>query len=160
MEARKFVDDYVAKGGAFIAERLRDGYIGELKLIDGKQVIQTERGVPYGTIVAIKTEDSIVTGISYLSPEEKSKPIVGLYIALKRALDGLKEGKKLTETKYIKRKARKQIEHFEKRALSYFHPEVYSYSRGTNPVKYEDYDAIKARREVILKEKKCPQDVK
>ena len=104
--------------------------------------------------MAIPTKDNVVLGMSYLDPEdmEKSYPILGLYIALKRALDGAKEDKVGAEKIHIKSKARKQISHFEKRAKAFFHPDVYSYSRGSNPVHYDNYDEIHQRRKLILGE--------
>ncbi len=159
--AENYVKDYIAKNGTkgFIAERLRDGFIGELVHADnGASYIQAVRGKPFGTVVAIKTEDDIVLGMSYMDPEDanKSHPIVGLYIALKRAVDGLNAGYKRAEKRYIKSRAHRQIEHFEKRALAFFHPDVYSYSRGQEGKKvvYEDYDIIHKRRAMILGEGK------
>lgn len=154
IEATKFVSDYREKNGtkAYLAERLRNGYIGELRHENGVEFIQSIRGKPYGTVVAIPTENDIVVGMSYMDPEDANSahPIVGLYIALKRALDGKKDGKVKAEKRFIKSRARKQIEHFEKRCLAFFHPEEFSYSRGKNPVTYENYDEIHARRAKIL----------
>jgi len=159
VKAEKFVKEYIEKNGtkAFISERLRNGFIGDLVHTEaGTTYIQSVRGKPYGTVVAIKSGDDIVLGMSYMDAEDANKahPIVGLYIALKRAIDEAKEGKIRAESKYIKSRARKQIQHFEKRALAYFHPDTYSYSRGTNPVEYENYDEIHKRRAMILGEGK------
>ena len=161
IEAEDFVNDYVSKNGtkSFIAERLRDGFIGELVHADnGTSYIQSVRGKPFGTVVAIKANDDIVIGMSYMDPEDinKAHPIVGLYIALLRAIDGLNCGFKRADKKFIKSRARKQIEHFEKRALAYFHPDVYSYSRGQEGKKvvYENFDEIHRRRAMILGEEK------
>lgn len=159
IKAENFVKDYIEKNGTkgFIAERLRNGFIGNLVYTDnGTSYIQSVRGKPYGTVVALKNGEDIVLGMSYVDPEDinKGHPIIGLYIALKRAIDGLKEGKIRAEAKYIKSRSRKQIEHFEKRALAYFHPDKYSHSRGSDPVKYEDYNEIHKRRAMILGEGK------
>lgn len=159
IEAEKFVKDYIDANGtkSFISERLRGGFIGEIVHSDsGSSYIQSVRGRPFGTVVALKTSDNVVLGMSYMDPQDAGRghPIVGLYIALKRAIDGLKDGKVGAESKYVKTKAKKQIKHFEKRALAYFHPDTYSYSRGSNPVKYEDYEAIHQRRAMILGEGK------
>ncbi len=156
-EAEVFVNNYIKENGtkSFISERLRNGFIGELvHCEDGTSYIQSIRGKPFGTVVAIPTKDNVVLGMSYLDPEdmEKSYPILGLYIALKRALDGAKEDKVGAEKIHIKSKARKQISHFEKRAKAFFHPDVYSYSRGSNPVHYDNYDEIHQRRKLILGE--------
>lgn len=161
VKAEKFVKEYIEKNGtkAFISERLRNGFIGDLVHTEaGTTYIQSVRGKPYGTVVAIKSGDDIVLGMSYMDTEDANKahPIVGLYIALKRAIDGAKEGKKRAEVKYIKSRAKKQIRHFEKRALAYFHPDVYSYSRGQEGKKvvYENYEEIHRRRAMILGENK------
>lgn len=157
-KAENYVNDFIKENGtkSFISERLRDGYIGELIHTKSGSYIQSVRGKPYGTVVALKSGEDIVLGMSYVDPEDinKGHSIVGLYIALKRAVDGLKEGKIRAEAKYIKSRSRKQIEHFEKRALAYFHPDKYSHSRGSNPVKYENYDEIHKRRAMILGEEK------
>ena len=150
-----FIEEHGTK--AFISERLRAGYIGEIVHADnGASYIQSVRGKPYGTVVAVKTDKDIVLGMSYMDPEDinRGHPIVGLYIALKRAIDGLEAGNVRAEERYIKSRARRQIQHFEKRALAYFHPDTYSYSRGTNPVKYEGYEEIHKRRAMILGEGK------
>ena len=159
IKSENFVKSFIEKNGtkAFISERLRSGYIGEIVHADnGASYIQSVRGKPFGTVVAVKTDKNVVLGMSYMDPEDANKghPIVGLYIALKRAIDGLESGKVKAEERYIKSRARKQIQHFEKRALAYFHPDTYSYSRGTNPVKYEDYEEIHKRRAMILGEDK------
>ena len=156
-DAECFVKDFIEKNGnkAFISERLRNGFIGNLVFTeDGSSFIQSRRGKPFGTVVALKTDNDIIIGMSYIDPEDansgNNSPVVGLAIALKRAIDGKDAGYKRADERWIKSKARTQVKHFEKRALAYFHPEVYSYSKGTNPVVYEDYDAIHKRRELIL----------
>ena len=159
IKSENFVKSFIEKNGtkAFISERLRAGYIGEIVHADnGASYIQSVRGKPFGTVVAVKTDKDIVLGMSYMDPEDinRGHPIVGLYIALKRAIDGLEAGKVRAEERYIKSRARRQIQHFEKRALAYFHPDTYSYSRGTNPVKYEGYEEIHKRRAMILGEGK------
>jgi hypothetical protein len=159
--AENYVKDYIAKNGTkgFIAERLRDGFIGELVHADnGASYIQAVRGKPYGTVVALKTDKGTVLGMSYIDPEDINKPhpIVGLYIALKRAVDGKEGGYNGFEKRYVKSRARKQIEHFYKRSLTYYHPDVYSHSRGQEGKKvvYENYDEIHKRRAMILGEGK------
>ena len=154
IESEKFVEEFKAEN-KIVCERLRDGFIGELVYTDkGTSFIQTVRGKPYGTIVAISSKDvkNIVTGISYLDPEDMDfgHPIVGMAIALRRAIKRKEDGKTGVEKRWVKSKARKQVNHFEKRALSYFIPEVYSYSKGTNPVVYDDFKEIHERRKMIL----------
>lgn len=158
-EAEVFVENYRKENGtkAYLCERLRDGFIGNLiSDNNGNSYIQAVRGKPYGTVVAIPTEDDIVLGMSYMDPDDAkfSHPIVGCYIALKRAIDGKENGKVRAEERFIKNKAKKQIEHFEKRSLAFFWPDKYSHSRGTEPVVYPDYDIIHERRAKILGEEK------
>lgn len=156
VESEKFVKEFIEKNGtkAFISERLRAGYIGEIVHCDnGASYIQSVRGRPFGTIVAIKAGDSISIGTSFVSDEDKNKghPVVGLALALRRAVERRDNNIFLLDKK-IKSKARKQAEHFEKRAKAYFHPDVFSHSRGSEPVVYEDYDEIHERRKMILGE--------
>lgn len=158
-EAELFVENYRKEHGtkAYLCERLRDGFIGNLVTdINGNSYIQSVRGKPYGTVVAIPTKDDIAIGMSYVDPEDKSfgHPIVGCYLALKRAIENKEAGKTRADERWIKNKAKKQIDHFEKRSLAFFWPDRYSYSRGTEPVKYPDYDIIHERRAKILGENK------
>ena len=159
-EATEFVENYHKENGTkgYIAERIRDGFIGNVVYTDeGIPFIQTTRGKPYGTIVSIPNGDDISIGVSYLDEEDKNfdYPIIGLYLALKRAIDRKEKGETRLP-KHIKSKSRKQLEHFEKRSLAFFHPDVYSYSRGIEGKKvvYEDYDIIHERRAKILGEVK------
>ena len=158
-EAEVFVENYRKEHGtkSYLCERLRDGFIGNLiTATNGNSYIQSVRGKPYGTVVSIPTETDIVLGMAYIDPEDQviGHPIVGCYLALKRALEGKENGKVRAEERYVKNKARKQIEHFEKRSLAFFHPDIFSHSRGSNPVVYPNYDEIHARRAMILGEGK------
>lgn len=144
VEAIEFVEKYKKENGdkSFLCERLRDGFIGNLITdMNGNRYIQSTRGKPYGTIVSIKTKDGVSIGATYLDSNDKDYPIIGCYLALKEAINN---------NTVLRNKAVKQIEHFKKRSLAFFWPEKYSYSRGTEPVKYEDYDVIHKRREMIL----------
>ena len=160
--AQKEVSDYIEKNGtkAFISERLRDGFIGELvHTANGTSYIQCVRGKPYGTVVAIKNGDDIAIGITYLDDEDMDKrqyPILGQWQALVRAQKIAKECKGRIDGKNVKSKARRQIDHFTKRALSFYFPDVYSHSRGQEgkKVEYKDYDEIHKRRAMILGEGK------
>lgn len=152
IEADKFVSDYIKEHGtrSLLSERLRDGFIGEeIYAENGTSFIQATRGKPYGTAVSIFVNDHIYFGTSYISGEDSNCafPIIGQYLALKKAIESSKTG--LTSTN-IKSKATKQFEHFVLRSKAYFLPDVYSYSRGTSPVEYPNYDEIKARRDKIL----------
>lgn len=160
--AQKEIDEYIKKNGtkSFIAERLRDGFIGELvHTANGTSYIQCVRGKPYGTVVAIKNGDDIAIGITYLDSEDIDKrqyPILGQWQALVRAQKTAKECKGRIDGKNLKSKARRQVEHFTKRALSFYFPDVYSHSRGQEgkKVEYKDYEEIHRRRAMILGEGK------
>lgn len=157
VNATVFVESF-EKDNHYISERLRDGYIGK-KVVDtttGTHYLQEIRGKPFGTVVAISTKDNVVLGMSYIADDEKfAFPIVGLAIAIKRAMDGLAQGKISYEHRYALSKSRQQIIHFEKRALAYFHPDVYSYSRGEEgkKVDYDNYDEIHSNQMKILGKK-------
>ena len=151
----------------FVSERLRPGYIGAEISCDKGIFLQTERGKPYGTIVAVPTEDNVCIGYSFIDERDLkyATPIVGLYIAYKRAIEGRDNGKVGYESPVILSDGSKhnldgntkaQLNHFEKRALAYFHPDVYSYSRGQEGKKvvYENYDKIHSRQIAILGEEK------
>lgn len=174
-EAYKFMEAYVNEDGTgncgdeksyFISERLRKGYVGaEITTSDGI-LLQTERGKPYGTAVAIPTDDeNVVIGYSFVGKDEKySIPVVGLYLAYKRAVEGKDAGKHGFENPYVVNdesfsldsNTKQQLKHFEKRALAYFFPEIYSYSRGQKDKKvvYDNYDKIHARQIAILGKEK------
>lgn len=152
-DAIEYIHSYKGK---HVAERLRDGYIGKIKINkNGLTSIQNTRGKPYGTIVAVPTEDNIVIGVSYITKDEMDFPIIGEYLALKRALEGKEKNKTSYERKSVITKAKAQVEHFEKRSLAYYHPEIYSYSRGIEGKKvvYDNYEEIHARQQMILGKK-------
>ena len=179
-EAIKYLAGIVNKDGngnveigksVFISERLRPGYIGaEIASVHGV-LLQTERGKPYGTAVAVPTDDSVCIGYSFIDERDLkyATPIVGLYIAYKRAIEGRDNGKKGFEnpvvlpdgTKHnLDANTKAQLTHFEKRALAYFHPDVYSYSRGQEGKKvvYDNYDKIHQRQIAILGEEKVKKN--
>ena len=157
IDAEEFVNGYKKAGGKFIAERLRDGFIGmEVSTNIGTKYIQSIRGKPFGTVVSIPTKDNdVVLGMSYIDVDNEKYPtaIVGLAMALKRAIEGYEHEKHGVEQRNVRSRARKQIEHFYKRSLAYFVPEIYSRTRGTNPVIYDNYEEIHARRKLILGDK-------
>lgn len=179
-EAIKYLDGIVNKDGngnvevgksVFISERLRPGYIGAEIPSDRGIFLQTERGKPYGTAVAVPTKDSVVIGYSFIDERDLryATPIVGLYIAYKRAIEGRDNGKKGFESPVVLPDGSKhsldsntkaQLTHFEKRALAYFHPDVYSFSRGQEGKKvvYDNYDKIHSRQIAILGEDKVKRN--
>ena len=160
--AQKEIDEYIKTNGtkSFISERLRDGFIGDIvHTANGTSYIQCVRGKPYGTVVAIKNGDDISIGITYLDEEDMDRrqyPILGQWQALVRAQKAAKECKGRIDGKNLKSKARRQVEHFTKRALSFYFPDVYSHSRGQEGKKvvYKDYEEIHKRRAMILGEGK------
>lgn len=174
-EAYKFMEKYVNKDGTgslgndkayFISERIRNGFVGAEITTDNGVYLQTNRGKPYGTAVAIPVEgNKVVIGYSFISSNEKfSIPIIGLYLAYKRAEEGKKNGKHSFVNPYtsdgkvysLNSNTVQQLEHFEKRALCYFYPEIYSHSRGKPETKivFENYDKIHARQVAILGKEK------
>lgn len=156
LEAEKFVAEYVADGGKYISARLRPGFIGNIVNVPGgASYIQRERGKPYGTIVAIPNDRGTVTlGFSYIreEDEDRSFPILGLAIALKQAINELRDSNEGINPRFLKGRAKQQAIYFEKRALAYFNPDVYSWSRGQKDKKvtYDNYEEIHKRREMIL----------
>jgi hypothetical protein len=132
IQSELFVENYKANGNKYLCARLRPGFIGnEISLDDGTSYIQSRRGRPYGSIVAIPNEKGTVTlGISYLKDEPRNHPypIIGLARALKDAV--YRRCNNLEGFPQIKNNENSQIEYFYNRALSYFNPEKYSYSRG------------------------------
>lgn len=127
-----------------VTERLRYGYIGKKSEVNGFICYQSKRGEPYGTMVSLPSKDGrAVIGISYANKNDKHLiPIIGEYIALKRAIDGQRDGFHGAEPKFVKPCAKAQIEHFYKKSLAYWNPEKYSHSRGTEPVSFDNYDEI------------------
>lgn len=135
-----------------VTERLRPGYIGQ-KIERGNTVsFQSVRGIPYGTIVSIPTDDGLsVIGISYFGKNDRfATPVVGEYIALKRAIDGRNGGFHGVEQQYVRPEAKAQVDHFYKRSLAYWNPDKYSHSRGTDPVIYDNFSEIHANQVIIL----------
>lgn len=161
VNAEKFVKEFIKKNGtkAFISERLRDGYIGKELNINGAYAIQSERGAPHGTLVAMPNKQGTITlGVSYISPRDTrlghSYPILGVFNALKNCLYNLVDEREYDEGFLVRNKDAQQVDHFKKRALAFFWPDVYSYSRGQEGKKvvYENYEAIHRRRKLILGE--------
>ena len=145
-EAQAFVDKFKAGGEKYIAIRIRDGYIG--KELGGKN-LQLERGKPRGTLVAIKGDnENVIIGISHLNKKDQDIPIVGVAEALKDALTERDVG--VAKAVSFNKNDRELYNFFHKRALAYFHPEKYSYSRGSEPVEYKNYDKIHENRKRAL----------
>lgn len=157
LNSEKYVETFKSNGGKYLCSRLRPGFIGDVVNVNGVQTLQTERGKPYGTVVAIANKMGTVTlGVSYISPQDKDNvyPIVGLAIALKKAIEARDEGLEFIKPSYLRSKSKSQINYFIKRSLAYFNPNVYSYSRGQEgkKVEYDNYEVIHNRRRMILGE--------
>lgn len=150
--AKEFLNNHNQK---YISERLRTAYIGEdCFTSDGTQYIAMNRGKPTGTLVAILDLETneIRFGISLISKDEKyATPIVGLKKAFEKALSGD------CPTFGLDGHERKQFERFKLRAMAYFMPEKFSFSRGTDPVAYPNYEKIHARQMMIKGEKPAPK---
>ena len=159
LASEKLVEDFKKSGNKYICARLRPGYIGNKVIFDNNtSYLQLERGKPYGTIVAISNKKGTATlGISYVSdePQNHPYPIIGLARALKNAIIARDSGKEGIDNKFVIARAKSQVKYFNKRALAYFNPIVYSYSRGREDtkVKYDDYDEIHKRRARVLGKK-------
>lgn len=153
--AKKQAFDYIEKiketFPKYIAIRIRNGYIGK-PLDKSNKNFQTERGKPYGTLVAIKGKDNTVhVGFSYLKPNEKDIPIVGVAQALKKAVKFYLSDITIDYKQLKNKNDRDLANFFVTRALCYFWPEEYSYSRGKNKIVYKNYEKIHRNREAILK---------
>lgn len=156
IDSESFVENFTKDGNKYLCARLRPGFIGNKVTVDGGiNYIQAERGKPFGSVVAIPNSKGTVTiGLSYTEnePTNNPYPVVGLATALKHAIESRDKGIELYIPDEVKSEAICQVEYFTKRALAYFNPEVYSYSRGQNDKKviYENYEEIHSRREQIL----------
>lgn len=139
-----------------VTERLRPGFIG-METKDTYTVTQqVSRGAPYGTLVSIPGLNGKSTvGISYYDEIGRfATPIRSEYIALKKALLNKERGINGTDKESLRKEAKSQFEHFYKRSLAYWNPDKYSYSRGTEPVEYENFDKIHENQTKILGEQK------
>lgn len=144
-EAQAFVDKFKESGEKYIAIRIRDGFIG--KELGGKN-LQLERGKPRGTLVSIKNGDDVTIGFSFLNKKDTDVPIVGVAEALKNAINERDNG--VCRTWGPNKNDLELYNFFKKRSLAYFHPEKYSYSRGSDPVEYKNYDKIHENRKRAL----------
>lgn len=178
-EALTFVNQFVKSGEKYITIRIRDGYIGK-ELDKSGRHFQTERTAPRGTLVAIKGKDNKVSiGETYLNKTDENIPIIGVAQALANAIavrdsdntdgaeyvyfenDELKVSSTEPKTFSIKETFSKSKtskndkdlkEFFRIRSLCYFFPEIYSHSRGSEPIEYPNYDKIHENRKKVLGE--------
>lgn len=130
-----------------LTERLRENPVGAIININGVNTIATNRGIPHGFVAAVSDGENVYVGVSYPNKDEKYIiPQVGAAVALERAL-AAKEKKDPTIPS-IKNQDKKQLTHFVKRAMAYFMPDKYSFSRGKTPVDY--FDEKLHERQVML----------
>ena len=130
-----------------LTERLRENPVGAIINVNGVNTIATNRGIPHGFVAAVSDGENVYVGVSYPNKDEKYIiPQVGAAVALERAL-AAKEKKDPTIPS-VKNQDKKQITHFVKRAMAYFMPDKYSFSRGKTPVDY--FDEKLHERQVML----------
>lgn len=151
--ARLYLDKCNVK---HVTERLRPGFIG-METKNGNVVSQqVSRGAPYGTIVSIPGINGKATiGVSYYDEIGKfATPIRSEYEALKDAIKNKDSGCNGLPKERVRPEAKAQVDHFYKRSLAYWNPDVYSHSRGSEPVVYKNYDKIHENQTKILGEQK------
>lgn len=120
-----------------LTERLRTNTVGDFINVNGVNTIATNRGTPRGFVAAVSDGENVYVGVSYPNKDEKYViPQVGAAVALERALAARKA--KNPELPEVKNADKKQLAHFVKRAMAYFMPDKYSFSRGKTPVDYFD----------------------
>lgn len=167
--------DSIRKNGhpLYITERLRSNCIGERvhDKFSATSYIAENRGKPFGTIVAIPFEKdgvkTVIVSITYISKDEVgASPTVGVFLAYDMAETALKTCTVIehkfkdeqnvvfyTDNRTCFKYNKPQIYHFIKRALCYFWPEEYSYSKGVNKLHYFD-ESLHSRQEKIASYKK------
>lgn len=130
-----------------LTERLRENPVGAIINVNGVNTIATNRGIPHGFVAAVSDGENVYVGVSYPNKDEKYIiPQVGAAVALERAIEA--KEKKDSTVPSVKNQDKKQLTHFVKRAMAYFMPEKYSFSRGKTPVDY--FDEKLHERQVML----------
>lgn len=120
-----------------LTERLRENPVGAIINVNGVNTIATNRGIPHGFVAAVSDGENVYVGVSYPNKDEKYIiPQVGAAVALERAIEA--KEKKDSTVPSVKNQDKKQLTHFVKRAMAYFMPDKYSFSRGKTPVDYFD----------------------
>ena len=120
-----------------LTERLRENPVGAIINVNGVNTIATNRGIPHGFVAAVSDGENVYVGVSYPNKDEKYIiPQVGAAVALERAMEA--KEKKDSTIPSVKNQDKKQLTHFVKRAMAYFMPDKYSFSRGKTPVDYFD----------------------
>lgn len=130
-----------------LTERLRENPVGAIINVNGVNTIATNRGIPHGFAAAVSDGENVYVGVSYPNKDEKYIiPQVGAAVALERAIEA--KEKKDSTIPSVKNQDKKQLTHFVKRAMAYFMPDKYSFSRGKTPVDY--FDEKLHERQVML----------
>ena len=138
------------KDKKMLYERLREYTVGSLV----NNSVMVDRANARGICLSYFNPETkeISTGVSYLNTTENYfMPTIGVAEALKDALANAEDKKP------IKDEYKSQYNHFVMRSKAYFLPEVYSYSRGSNPLDYFDKNLdkrqklIKADKSIFLK---------
>lgn len=130
-----------------LTERLRENPVGAIINVNGVNTIATNRGIPHGFAAAVSDGENVYVGVSYPNKDEKYIiPQVGAAVALERAIEA--KEKKDPTIPSVKNQDKKQLTHFVKRAMAYFMPDKYSFSRGKTPVDY--FDEKLHERQVML----------
>ena len=130
-----------------LTERLRENPVGAIINVNGVNTIATNRGIPHGFVAAVSDGENVYVGVSYPNKDEKYIiPQVGAAVALERAIEA--KEKKDPTIPSVKNQDKKQLTHFVKRAMAYFMPDKYSFSRGKTPVDY--FDEKLHERQVML----------
>lgn len=133
-----------------LTERLRSNTVGDFINVNGVNTIATNRGIPHGFVAAVSDGENVYVGVSYPATTEKYViPQVGAALALERAIESMKR-KDLTVPS-VKNADKKQLNHFVSRAMAYFMPDKYSFSRGETPVDYFDEKLHERQRLLGLK---------
>ena len=120
-----------------LTERLRENPVGAIINVNGVNTIATNRGIPHGFVAAVSDGENVSVGVSYPNKDGRYViPQVGAAVALERAIEA--KEKKDSTVPSVKNQDKKQLTHFVKRAMAYFMPDKYSFSRGKTPVDYFD----------------------
>ena len=130
-----------------LTERLRENPVGAIINVNGVNTIATNRGIPHGFVAAVSDGENVYVGVSYPNKDEKYIiPQVGAAVALERAIEA--KEKKDSTVPSVKNQDKKQLTHLVKRAMAYYMPDKYSFSRGKTPVDY--FDEKLHERQVML----------
>ena len=154
IESRKYLED-VRRAQKICVDTFRYGYIGKIVTdMYGSEFTQTRRGRPYGYIAAIQDGDKLYVGYTLLSDKEKfPHPVIGQALALRNAFtnkgNGITFDKVLERSTqgnginpYLNGESASMLKHFYDRARRYFFPDIYSFSRGSDPIKDPKFTGI------------------